>query len=107
MLVELNDVEAHIEPTELLQQALQGGYISVSTTIDICIDEGSVNEILSSLDQDDIAEYYEEKRLRTSFNSVDLILEEISYLDDTSKAVLLWRLLECRGGSDEQIQRAA
>lgn len=94
MLIELKDVEAYIQPDEILTKALQEGDISVATVVQECINEEGVDAVLKTLDEDEIIEYVQKYRLRAYIGGVTEIIEAIDLLSDTDKALVLWNLLK-------------
>jgi len=95
MLIELRDVEVHIEPIEVLQQALQDYDLSITDAVNICIDASSVSEVLATIDNDDIEQYCINKKLSAHLLTLDDIATALPSLTHTDKAKLLWLLLKC------------
>jgi hypothetical protein len=87
MLVELRDVEVHIEPETVLVQALEEGDISVDAIVRECISQDGADIVLDAIDNDDITSY--SKR----FGLADE-LPNLEALDQEDKAKLLWLLLK-------------
>ena len=54
MLVELKYVEVEIEADEILFQALRDGGLSVDDAVRICEEEAGTQEVLDSIDDEDI-----------------------------------------------------
>ena len=88
MLIELRDVEVHIELIEVLQQALQDYYLSIT-------DASSVSEVLATIDNDDIEQYCINNKLSAHLLTLDDIATALPSLTQTDKAKLLWLLLKC------------
>lgn len=94
MLVELRDVEVHIEPETVLTQALQDGDISIGTVIYECISEDGVESVLDGIDNDDIRDYVEKYHLDAEIDSYEHIIRAIKELPQSQKAQLLWHLVK-------------
>ena len=97
MLVELRDVEVHIEPETVLTQAIQEGDISIDTIIRECINEDGVESILDAVNNEDICEYAQKYHIELGINSVLQITMAVHKLSDEDKAKVLWQLLKCEG----------
>ena len=96
MLVELKDVEVHIEPIEVLQQALQDYDLSLSDVISICIDESSVDTVLEEIDHEDLKSYCYDKDINIELKYFDQISAAVQEFSKNEKAMLLWQLLQCQ-----------
>ena len=96
MLVELKDVEVHIEPIEVLQQALQDYDLSITDAVHICIEESSEDTVLEAIDNDVIKQYCYDKDINIELNHLDQISDAIQEFSSQEKAMLLWQLLQCR-----------
>ena len=96
MLVELKDVEVHIEPIEVLQQALQDYDLSLSDVISICIDESSVDTVLEAIDHEDIKSYCHDKDINIELKYFNQISAAVQEFNTNEKAMLLWQLLQCQ-----------
>jgi len=95
MLIELRDVEVHIEPEKVLVQALQEGDISTNTIIRECIEEdGSSDIILGAISYDDIDNFCKRTGISQIVPSLEEITQGLKELSDTDKAKLLWLLLK-------------
>ena len=94
MLIELLDVEAHVEPSEVLTQALQDYDLSVNDTIDICIDESDVDTVLEAIDNDAIKSYCYSKDINIELKYFQQISDAVKEFSDQEKAMLLWQLLK-------------
>mgnify|MGYP006883146842 CR=1 FL=1 len=94
MLLELRDVEVHIEPVEVLTQALQDYDLSVNDTINICIDEESVDTVLEAIENEDIKAYCYNKDINIELNYFPQICEAVKEFTTQEKAMLLWQLLK-------------
>lgn len=94
MLIELRDVEVHIEPETVLTQALQEGDISADTVIRECINEDGADAVLDAIDNDDIASYSKRFGLADELPNLDEIVLGIRELNQEDKAKLLWLLLK-------------
>ena len=94
MLIELRDVEVHIEPETVLTQALQEGDISIDTIIRECISEDGADAVLDSVDNSDIESYSKRYGLADELPNLDEIVLGLRELDQTDKAKLLWLLLK-------------
>ena len=94
MLVQLQEVEGHIEPLEVLQQALQDYDISVSDVINICIDESGVDTVLESIENDSIRNYCYDKDINIELKYYEQISAAVKEFSSTEKAMLLWQLLK-------------
>ena len=94
MLIELKDVEAFVQPDEILTQALREGDISISSVISTCISEEGIDEVLKVFDEDAIVEFVHHHNIRAHIGGLDDILESLEYLNETEKAKLLWYLLK-------------
>jgi len=94
MLVEIKDVEVHIEPEEVLQQALQEYDLSVNEVVNICIDESEVDTVLEAIDNESIRNYCYDKDINIELKYYDQISAAIKEFTSTEKAMLLWQLLK-------------
>ena len=95
MLIELRDVEVHIEPEAILVQALQEGDISTDTIIRECINEdGGSDLILGAVPYDDISEFSKKTGISQMLPRLEEIIEGLKKLNNTDKATLLWFLLK-------------
>lgn len=94
MLVELRDVEVHIEPATILTQALQDGDISVDTTISECISEEGAETVLDAIDNSDIINYCQRYELSVEVDTYNQIITAIKELTQSEKALILWQLLK-------------
>jgi len=94
MLIELQDVEVHIEPRDILIQALRDGDITVDSVIYECTSEESVTAVLDALDKDDIEEYVEEHGIASSYADLSSIIRGLRILNEDDKAKVLWILLK-------------
>ena len=95
MLIELQDVEAHINPTEVVQQALEHGDIYADELISICIDHESTDYVLESIDDEKIKQYCYNKDLNLDEMYFEQISEAVKVFTTEEKAKLLWLLLKC------------
>lgn len=94
MLIELRDVEVHIELETVLVQALEEGDISVDTIIRECISQDGVEAVLDSIDNDDIINYSQRYALIDELVNLDEIIRSVQALNNDDKAKLLWLLLK-------------
>jgi len=94
MLVELRDVEVHIEPETVLTQALQEGDISTDTVVRECIDQDSANAVLDAVDNSDIESYCKRYGLADVLPKYDEIVLGLRGLANEDKAKILWLLLK-------------
>ncbi len=94
MLVELRDVEVHVEPETILVQALQEGDISIDAIIRECISEEGADAVLDAIDNDDITSYSKRFGLADELPNLDEIILGVRELDQEDKAKLLWLLLK-------------
>ena len=97
MLIELRDVEAHIEPEEILTQALQEGDISVGSAVYHCIDEDGVDSVLGAIDNEDIRTYCDNRSIYNQLEDFESITIAVKDLTQPEKAQLVWMLLKCEG----------
>ena len=95
MLIELTEVEAHINPTEVVQQALEHGDIYADELISICIDYESEDYVLESIDNDKIKQYCYDKDINIDLKYFEQISEAVKVFTTEEKAKLLWQLLKC------------
>ena len=96
MLVELRDVEVHIEPELILTQALDDGDLIVDTVIRECISVGGDECVLDAIDNDDILKYVKEYDLDIEINMYDRVLRAVAEFTEIDRAKLLWQLLKCK-----------
>ena len=94
MLVELRDVEVHINPETVLVQALEEGDISVDAIIRECISQDGADVVLDAIDNDDITSYSKRFGLVDELPKLDEIILGVRELDKEDKAKLLWLLLK-------------
>ena len=95
MLIELQEVEAHINPTEVVQQALEHRDIYADELISICIDHESTDYVLESIDDEKIKQYCIDKDLNLDEMYFAQISEAVKVFTTEEKAKLLWLLLKC------------
>jgi len=96
MLIELRDVEVHIEPELILTQALEDGELTVDSVIRECITEGGDECVLDAIDNDDILDYVKEYDLDIKIDMYDRVLRAVAEFTDTDRAKLLWQILKCQ-----------
>ena len=94
MLVELKDVEVHIEPTEVVQQALEDHDIYADELITMCIDHESAEYVLESIDNEKIKEYCINHEINIELKYFEQISEAVKDFTIQEKALLLWQLLK-------------
>ena len=94
MLVELRDVEVHIEPETVLVQALEEGDISVDAIVRECISQDGADIVLDAIDNDDITSYSKRFGLADELPNLEAIVLGVRELDQEDKAKLLWLLLK-------------
>ena len=94
MLVELKYVEAHIEPQEILTQALQEGDISIDSVVRACVDEEGADAVLEVISHDVIKEYCIQRDINIELNYFDQISDAVKEFTVSEKAMLLWQLLK-------------
>lgn len=97
MLIELRDVEVHIEPEEILTKALQEGDLSVDKIVRECVYEENVDAVLDALEHGDIEYYCKRHDIYTAHIDLDLVANALKTWSQTDKAKLLWLLLKCEG----------
>ncbi|QSZ41216.1 hypothetical protein GJV85_03505 [Sulfurimonas aquatica] len=101
MLVELRDVEVYIEPDDILSKALREGDLSVSDAICICEEEAGAQEILKSIDDEDIQRYCENKGIELECD-FEMIVKNLKILSNEQRASLFWFII---GINDEEIKK--
>ena len=94
MLVELRDVEVHIEPETILSQAIQEGDISTDTVVRECIGEDGVDAVLDAVDNNDIELYCKRLGLASALPKYEDIVLGLGELGQEYKAKILWLLLK-------------
>jgi len=97
MLIELRDVEVHIEPDEILKKALEEGDLDVRSVIRECIYEESAEAVLDALEHCDIEHYCKRHDIGTTIVDFETIASAVKNLTNLDKAQLLWLLLKCEG----------
>ena len=95
MLIELQEVEAHINPADVVQQALETKDIYAHELISMCIDYESVDYVLESIDNDKIKQYCYDKDINIEKIYFEQISEAVKVFTTEEKAKLLWLLLKC------------
>lgn len=93
MLVELRDVEVYIEPDDILIKALEEGDISTDRVVSICLNEEGADEVLKSVDNDDIKDYCLQHDITTTEATFESMAETLQTFNSSEKAQLLWLLL--------------
>ena len=93
MLVELKYVEAHIEPEQILIQAIQEADISVESVVRACIEEEGADAVLEVISADVIKQYCYDKDINIELQYFDQISDAIKEFTTQEKAMLLWQLL--------------
>ena len=96
MLIEIKEVEAHIQPETILTQALQEGDLTVDRVVQECIAEDGVESVLDVVDNDEILNYVQRYDLDLKINTLEQVFRAIPELTKTDKAKLLWQLLQCK-----------
>jgi hypothetical protein len=97
MLIELRDVEVHIEPDEILKKALEEGDLSVDKVVRACIYEESAEAVLDALEHGDIEHYCKRHDIGMMIVDFETIASVLRNLTNLEKAQLLWLLLKCEG----------
>ncbi len=95
MLIELRDVEVHIEPEVVLVQAIEEGDITTDTLIRECISQEGAESVLDAVDNDDIHNYVEKYDLDIEIDVYDQVARAVKEFSQSQKAQLLWQLLKC------------
>ena len=98
MLVELKYVEAHIEPEQILIQAIQEADISVESVVRACIEEEGADAVLEVISADVIKQFCYDKDINIELKYFDQISAAVQEFTTTEKAILLWQLLKDEGG---------
>lgn len=101
MLVELRDVEVYIEPDDILNKALRDGDLSISDAVCICEEEAGAEEILRSIDDEDIQKYCNDKNIGLECN-FEMMAKNLKGLSNEERASLLWFLI---GINDDEIKK--
>ena len=96
MLEELKDVEAHIEPEEILIQALQEGDISIDSVVRACMEEEGTDAVLEVIRADVIKQYCYDKDINIELKYFNQISDAVKEFSSQEKAMLLWQLLQCK-----------
>jgi len=96
MLIELRDVEVHIQPETILTQALQEGDISTDVIIRECISEDGAQAVLNSIDNEEISSYCNNYNITLQVDTLEGIFRALPQLTKTDKAKLFWQLLQCK-----------
>ena len=96
MLVELKYVEAHIEPEQILIQAIQEADISVGSVVRACIEEEGVDAVLEMFDHEVIKQFCYDKDINIELKYFEQISAAVKEFSSTEKAMLLWQLLQCQ-----------
>jgi len=94
MLVELRDVEVHIEPETVFTQAIQEGDITTDTVVRECIDQDGADAVLDAVDNSDIESYCKRYALADVLPKYDEIVLGLRGLANEDKAKILWLLLK-------------
>lgn len=97
MLLELKYVEAHIEPEEILIQALTEGDISTATVVSLCVCEDGADAVLEAVENDDIRSYCNNRGIYNQLEDFESITKALVELSQSEKAQLVWMLLKCEG----------
>ena len=97
MLVELKYVEAHIEPEQILIQAIQEADISVESVVRACIEEEGADAVLEAFDHEVIKQFCYDKDINIELKYYDQISAVVKEFNTTEKAMLLWQLLKEEG----------
>jgi len=100
MLVELKYVEVEIEADEILFQALRDGGLSVDDAVRICEEEAGTQEVLDSIDDEDIKNYCDTKGIEIKYD-FEMIASSLKHLSQEERASLLWFII---GINDEEIK---
>ena len=100
MLIELRDVEAYVEPDEILHQALNDGDLSIGDVVSICEAEADADEILRNIDDEDIQQYCNDKGIELDC-SFDMMVKSLKDLSQEQRASLLWFII---GINDDEIK---
>jgi len=100
MLVELKYVEVEIEPDDILIRALSNGDLSISDAVSICEEEAGSQEVLDSIDDEDIQKYCNDKELELECD-FEMMARNLKGLSQEERASLLWIII---GINDEEIR---
>ena len=101
MLVELKYVEVEIEPDDILIRALSNGDLSISDAVSICEEEAGTQEVLDSIDDEDIQKYCNDKELELECN-FESMAKNLKGLSQEERAQLLWFII---GINDSEIKK--
>lgn len=93
MIIELRDIEAYIEPQDIIYQALREREIELDNIIGICSDEYGVDRVLESFGIDELLEYCSKDK-SYSKHIFDLFLESLKSYDREKKAQVLLEVLK-------------
>ena len=94
MLVELRDVEVHVEPEEILTQALRDGDLYLSHAITLCIEEEDADAVLEAVENKDIRDYCDKHSIYRDKVDFEFLMNAIQVLSEQQKADLVWKLLK-------------
>ena len=94
MLVELKYVEAHIEPEQILIQAIQEADISVESVVRACVEEEGADAVLEVISADVIKQFCYDKDINIELQYFDQISAAVKEFNNNEKAMLLWQLLQ-------------
>ncbi len=94
MLVELRDVEVHLEPEEILTQALQEGDITIDAVVQECIAEEDADAVLNAVENEDIQDYCERHSISNQTIDFEFIALAARKLTEQEQAELVWKLLK-------------
>ena len=89
MKVELKHVEAHIEPNDILREAIDNGDIKLSEIMGIVTNDYSNSDILDYFKLSDIEDYLGNEELQ-----VNEVFDAVKAFTKEQKALLLWQLLK-------------
>ena len=92
MLISLKQVEIEVEPEEVLFQALREGDLSINDAVSICEEEAGAQEVLESVDDEDIQRYCEEHGIELEQN-FKTIVKSLKSLTQEERASLLWFII--------------
>ncbi len=92
MLIELRDVEVHVEPLEVLTKALEEGDATVDSVVNECIINDGAESVLDGVDNGDIQRYCERYQLQEHLD-YHAVADLAKKLNQVEKAMLVWLLL--------------
>ncbi len=92
MLIELRDIEAYVEPDDILQQALRDGDLSGRDTINILQEDMLIDDILDEFDPIDILAFCKKNEIKQELDFEEIV-DSLQELSKEEKKEIIWKII--------------